>query len=103
MRTASSRSPVTLRRCALGCGERLAPERERAQRGDVGLDDHVRVTGRAGVDVREPCEIVRVKGSPEFQRRLARERLGIDPHVMPGGHLVALSQPRALADHLLGA
>lgn len=38
----------------------------------------------------------------EFQRRLARERLGVDPEVLPGGHLIALSQPRALADHLLG-
>ena len=38
----------------------------------------------------------------EFQQRLARERLGVDADVLPGGHLIALSQPRALADHLLG-
>ena len=38
-----------------------------------------------------------------FQQRVARERLGLDPVVIPGGHLVALSQPEALADVLLGA
>jgi pimeloyl-ACP methyl ester carboxylesterase len=37
-----------------------------------------------------------------FQQRIARERLGVEPLVVPGGHLVALSQPRALADALLG-
>ena len=36
----------------------------------------------------------------EFQRRLLRERLGISADEMPGGHLVALSQPRELADRL---
>ncbi|SEG14639.1 Alpha/beta hydrolase family protein [Actinacidiphila yanglinensis] len=37
----------------------------------------------------------------EFQRRLARERLGLDVEELPGGHLVALSHPRELADALL--
>jgi pimeloyl-ACP methyl ester carboxylesterase len=37
-----------------------------------------------------------------FQRRVARERLGIDAEVMDGGHLVALSRPDELADRLLG-
>jgi pimeloyl-ACP methyl ester carboxylesterase len=36
----------------------------------------------------------------EFQRRIARDRLGIDLDEMPGGHLLALSQPSALADRL---
>jgi pimeloyl-ACP methyl ester carboxylesterase len=35
-----------------------------------------------------------------FQRRLARERLGLDVEEMPGGHLVALSRPEELADRL---
>jgi pimeloyl-ACP methyl ester carboxylesterase len=35
-----------------------------------------------------------------FQRRIARERLGIVPDELRGGHLLALSQPRALADQL---
>jgi pimeloyl-ACP methyl ester carboxylesterase len=36
----------------------------------------------------------------EFQRSVARERLGIAPDEMDGGHLVALSQPQQLADRL---
>jgi pimeloyl-ACP methyl ester carboxylesterase len=36
----------------------------------------------------------------EFQRRQARERLGIEIDVMPGGHLVALSQPVELVARL---
>ena len=32
-----------------------------------------------------------------FQRRLARERLGLEAREVPGGHLNALSQPRAVA------
>ena len=35
-----------------------------------------------------------------FQRQIAEERLGITPDVIPGGHLLALSQPRDLADQL---
>ncbi len=33
----------------------------------------------------------------ELQQRVARERLGVEPIVVPGGHLAALSQPRELA------
>jgi pimeloyl-ACP methyl ester carboxylesterase len=36
----------------------------------------------------------------EFQRRMVRERLGMTPDEMPGGHLVALSRPQELADRL---
>lgn len=36
----------------------------------------------------------------EFQRRVVRERLGITPDEMDGGHLVALSRPKELADRL---
>ena len=38
----------------------------------------------------------------EFQCRVARERLGIDADVLPGGHLIALAQPERVADYLLG-
>ena len=34
----------------------------------------------------------------EFQRRVARERLGIEVEGVPGGHLAALSHPVELAD-----
>jgi pimeloyl-ACP methyl ester carboxylesterase len=37
----------------------------------------------------------------EFQVRVARERLGIEAEPLPGGHLVALGQPGALAQRLL--
>ena len=36
----------------------------------------------------------------EFQRRVVEERLGITPDEMAGGHLVALSSPKELADRL---
>lgn len=36
----------------------------------------------------------------DFQRRVAKERLGVDADVIPGGHLVALSHPVELADQL---
>jgi pimeloyl-ACP methyl ester carboxylesterase len=36
----------------------------------------------------------------EFQRRQARERLGLEIDVMPGGHLVALSRPADLVARL---
>jgi hypothetical protein len=38
----------------------------------------------------------------EFQKRVARDRLKMDPEVLLGGHLVALSNPQGLADVLLG-
>ncbi|QPP11158.1 alpha/beta hydrolase [Streptomyces bathyalis] len=38
----------------------------------------------------------------EFQRRVARDRLGIHADVVPGGHLVALSRPVELVDRLIG-
>jgi pimeloyl-ACP methyl ester carboxylesterase len=37
----------------------------------------------------------------EFQRRLAKERLGLDAEPLPGGHLLALSQPEALVARLV--
>ena len=38
----------------------------------------------------------------ELQQRIARERLGVDPIVVPGGHLSALSHPGELADAIEG-
>jgi pimeloyl-ACP methyl ester carboxylesterase len=37
----------------------------------------------------------------EFQRRVARERIGVDPVEIAGGHLNSLSQPEELAAALL--
>ena len=36
----------------------------------------------------------------EFLRRVVRDRLGFTPDEIDGGHCVALSRPRELADHL---
>jgi len=36
-----------------------------------------------------------------FQRAVAKDRLGIEPDLLPGGHLNALSEPTALTDYLL--
>jgi pimeloyl-ACP methyl ester carboxylesterase len=36
-----------------------------------------------------------------FQQKLARDRLGIEADFLPGGHLIALSQPEALASYLV--
>jgi pimeloyl-ACP methyl ester carboxylesterase len=37
---------------------------------------------------------------PDFQARVARERLQVEVDVLPGGHLVALSRPRELVERL---
>jgi pimeloyl-ACP methyl ester carboxylesterase len=37
----------------------------------------------------------------EFQRRVARERLGLEVEGLPGGHLLAFSQPEALVVRLI--
>ena len=39
----------------------------------------------------------------EFQQRLARARLGVEPAVLPGGHLVALGHPTELTIAILNA
>jgi pimeloyl-ACP methyl ester carboxylesterase len=36
-----------------------------------------------------------------LQQRVSRKRLGIEPVVVPGGHLIALAQPQALAEAIL--
>jgi pimeloyl-ACP methyl ester carboxylesterase len=38
----------------------------------------------------------------ELQQRIARERLGVDPVIVPGGHLAALSHPEELAAVIAG-
>src|ERR1700744_762442 len=39
----------------------------------------------------------------DFQQALARDRLGIETDILPGGHLIALSQPARLVSYLLSA
>ncbi|MEV4317431.1 alpha/beta hydrolase [Actinocrispum sp. NPDC049592] len=38
----------------------------------------------------------------EFQRRIVKQRLGITPDEMPGGHLPAFARPVELAERLVG-
>ncbi|HWO10035.1 MAG TPA: alpha/beta hydrolase [Polyangiaceae bacterium] len=38
---------------------------------------------------------------PEFQRRVARERLGLPVDELPGGHLIALANPQGLVERML--
>jgi pimeloyl-ACP methyl ester carboxylesterase len=38
----------------------------------------------------------------ELQQRIARDRLGIEPLIVPGGHLAALSHPEELAGVIAG-
>ena len=63
----------------------------------------------------QPCDIKEWPGVPTrvvagrddrffpvaFQRRVARDRLGLDTDEVPGGHLAALSYPAGLAERLL--
>jgi pimeloyl-ACP methyl ester carboxylesterase len=69
----------------------------------------------ADIAFNQPCDFARWPGvattvltgrddrffPAAFQRRLARERLGLEASELPGGHLNALSEPDALAAALL--
>jgi pimeloyl-ACP methyl ester carboxylesterase len=37
----------------------------------------------------------------DFQARVAKERLGVDVDILPGGHLIALAHPESVAGYLL--
>jgi pimeloyl-ACP methyl ester carboxylesterase len=82
---------------------------------DVVREGESKARDEAKIAFREPCAfeawpkvpIKVVVGADdrffprEFQERIARERLGVGVDVIPGGHLVALSQPEALANRLI--
>jgi pimeloyl-ACP methyl ester carboxylesterase len=69
----------------------------------------------ANVVFEQPCEFGRWPDAPiralagaddrlfpaGFQRRVAKERLDVAADVLPGGHLIALSNPHGVADYLL--
>lgn len=69
----------------------------------------------AGIAFTQPCAIERWPDVPtrvlagaedrffpaDFQRRVARDRLGVDAETVPGGHLAALSYPGPLVDRLV--
>jgi pimeloyl-ACP methyl ester carboxylesterase len=51
-----------------------------------------------------PTKVLLCRGdrmfTPEFQRRVTRERLGIEPDEMDGGHYISISRPHVLAERL---
>jgi pimeloyl-ACP methyl ester carboxylesterase len=63
----------------------------------------------------QPCEFERWPDVPtkvlvgsddrffpaDFQRRVAKDRLGLDAELVPGGHLAAVSNPDGVADRLI--
>ncbi|MFF2365318.1 alpha/beta fold hydrolase [Streptomyces sp. NPDC058122] len=69
----------------------------------------------ADIVFNQPCGIERWPGTTtrvltatgdrffpvDFQRRVARDRLGIEAETIPGGHLAALSHPSELVDRLV--
>jgi pimeloyl-ACP methyl ester carboxylesterase len=71
--------------------------------------------GEAKIVFGQPCRFERWPSIPlrviastddrflplKFQRRVARDRLKLEPETLPGGHLVALSNPDGLASLLL--
>lgn len=76
------------------------------------LEAHYRI--ESAMAFTQPCQIDRWPDVPtrvlvargdrlfpaEFQRRVARDRLGKDVEMVPGGHLAALSHPRELVERL---
>jgi pimeloyl-ACP methyl ester carboxylesterase len=81
---------------------------------DVAAAGEAHAFPEADIAFGQPCAIGRWPGVPtrvlagrddrffplEFQRRNARNRLGLDADVIPGGHLAALSRPAELATRL---
>ena len=90
----------------------LLPAR-RACGGRGGGEGHA--YAEADIAFSQPCAIERWPDVPtrviagrddrffplEFQRQVARERLGAEVHEVPGGHLAALSRPAELTDQLI--
>ena len=111
-------------------GARVAAARDGGYPGDVDLETYFlhdlpaevlasgQVSGQPEADIAfgQPCAIDRWPAVPtrvisgrddrlfplEFQRRVARDRLGLDVDVVPGGHLAALSYPDELTAQLTG-
>lgn len=82
--------------------EHLVAEMER--RADTQLDE--RFDDVCTFDAWPPIPIRVIAGREdrffplELQQRVARDRLGVEPAVVPGGHLAALSHPRELTDEI---
>lgn len=91
-RTSSTTSPTTSAPRPSGGANRPSPTARSPTRGRCRRDRTSRRGFLQGRDDRLfPLD---------FQRRVVTDRLGIEVEEVPGGHLVALSQPATLADRL---
>ena len=109
---------------------RVAAARDGGYPADIDLDTYFlhdlpaevltsgQASGQPEADIAfgQPCAIERWPAVPtrviagrgdrlfplEFQRRVAKDRLGVDVDVVPGGHLAALSFPAELSAQLTG-
>jgi hypothetical protein len=82
---------------------------------DVAAEGEAYRRAEADIAFQSPCEFktwpaikIRVLAGAEdrffpvdLQRQVARDRLGVEADVLPGGHLLPLVQPRLVADYLL--
>jgi surfactin synthase thioesterase subunit len=68
---------------------------------DADIPDYADVVVDAIGDRRDVILVAQSMGGlSEFQRRVAQERVSITADEMPGGHILALSQPMELVDRL---
>lgn len=68
---------------------------------DLPGDDESDFPGWPAIPTRVPAGAQDRFFPVEFQRALARDRLGVDADVLPGGHLIGLAQPVMVANYLL--
>jgi hypothetical protein len=81
----------------------IAAEGERYQRpeADIAFESVCDFTAWPAVSIRVLAGADDRFFPVSFQRRVARDRLGVEADVLPGGHLLPLVQPRQVADYLL--
>jgi len=68
---------------------------------DIAFEEPCDFTAWPAVDIRVLAGETDRFFPVELQRRVARGRLGVEADVIPGGHLLPLTQPRPVADYLL--
>jgi pimeloyl-ACP methyl ester carboxylesterase len=81
---------------------------------DLAVEAHQHVTAQSGTPFADPCRfdawpdvptiVLTGRGDRFFpaalQQAVARQRLGIEPQLVPGGHLASVSHPGPIADRL---
>ncbi len=76
-------------------------EKHQRPQSEAVFRDHARFTAWPKIPIRSIAGEDDRLFPVELQQRMARERLGIEAEVVPGGHLAALSHPRELVAALL--